>query len=384
MLIRALRFMKPFRLFRWIVIAAGAFACGCACAAGPGLTVAADGTVVRDGKPYVGVGVNYFDCFLRALIDPRDTSYTTGFATLARYEIPFARYAACGFWPKEMSLYLSDRVEYFRRLDAVVGAAKEHGIGLIPSLFWNLSCVPDLVGEPCDQWGNSQSKTREFMRQYVRAVVGRYRDSPAIWAWEFGNEFSLAANLPNAATHRPMIAPKRGTPESRTVRDELHYDHVVDAFAEFAREVRKLDPTRLIENGDAMLRSSAWHNRQEKSWRADTPAQFQEMVRLTTPDPLNAVSVHCYGENLARVAVAAEAAAALRKPLFVGEFQIPDATSPSARPQLEAILTKLRAAHVPLAAIWVYDLRSQESTFSITENNARGWELEVLREWNHR
>jgi hypothetical protein len=367
-----------------MVIAAYVLACAHTRGAGPELTAEADGTVTRGGKPYVGVGVNYFDCFLRTLINPRDTSYSAGFETLARYKIPFARFAACGFWPKEMSLYRTDRADYFRRLDAVVGAAEKQGIGLIPSLFWNLACVPDLVGEPCDQWGNPSSKTRDFMRQYVHEVVGRYQNSPAIWAWEFGNEFSLAADLPNAATHRPAVAPKLGTPESRTTRDELHYDHVVGAFAEFAREVRKLDPTRLIENGDAMLRSSAWHNRQEKSWRADSPAQFQEMVRLTTPDPMSVVSVHCYGGDLARVADAAAAAAALRKPLFVGEFQVPDATTPSGRPQLEAFLRNLRAAHVPLAAIWVFDLRSQESTFSITENNARGWELGVLREWNHR
>jgi hypothetical protein len=375
--------MNPTRLSRSIVIAALALACGHVWANGPGLSVAADGTVLHDGKPYVGVGVNYFDCFLRTLLDPRDTSYSPGFETLARYQIPFARFAGCGFWPKEMSLYLTDPAEYFHRLDAVVGAAEKHGIGLIPSLFWNLSCAPDLMGEPCDQWGNPQSKTRDFMRKYVRDVVGRYRNSRTIWAWEFGNEFSLAADLPNAATHRPMVAPKRGTPGIRTDRDELHYDDVVRAFAEFAREVRQLDSTRLIENGDAMLRSSAWHNRQERSWRTDTAAQFQEMVRLTTPDPINVVSVHCYDENLARVAGAAGAAAALGKPLFVGEFQIPNATTPSSRPQLEAFLTSLRAAHVPLAAIWVYDLKSQEDTFSIRENNARGWELEVLREWNH-
>ena len=40
-------------------------------------------------------------------------------------------------------LYLKDKEAYFRRLDSVVRAAEEQGIGLIPSLFWNLATVPE-------------------------------------------------------------------------------------------------------------------------------------------------------------------------------------------------------------------------------------------------
>ena len=43
------------------------------------------------------------------------------------------------------------------------------------------------------------------MRTYIREVVSRYVNSPAIWGWEFGNEYNLPADLPNAADHRPPI-----------------------------------------------------------------------------------------------------------------------------------------------------------------------------------
>jgi hypothetical protein len=123
------------------------------------LTNGPNATVLKNGKPYRGIGINYFDCFLRTLNKAEDTSYDAGFATLAAKGIPFARFCATGFWPRDMKLYQTDRAEYFRRFDGVVKSAEKHGIGLVPCLFWLYSCFPDLVGEAMDQWGNPQSKT---------------------------------------------------------------------------------------------------------------------------------------------------------------------------------------------------------------------------------
>jgi endo-1,4-beta-mannosidase len=35
------------------------------------------------------------------------------------------------------------------------------------------------------------------MRAYVRDVVERYKDSPAVWGWEFGNEYNIPTDLPD-------------------------------------------------------------------------------------------------------------------------------------------------------------------------------------------
>jgi hypothetical protein len=177
-----------------------------------GLQGGPNATVLKDGRPYRGIGVNYFDCFLRTWKNGDDTSYDAGFAVLAAKGIPFARFCATGFWPRDMQLYREDRAEYFRRLDGVVNSARKHGIGLVPSLFWYYACVPDLVGEPMDQWANPRSKTRAWMRDYVREVAARYRDDPAIWAWELGNEFSLRASLPNGKHHRCVGPPSFDNP----------------------------------------------------------------------------------------------------------------------------------------------------------------------------
>jgi len=344
------------------------------------LTSGPNGTVLRDGKPYRGIGINYFDCFLRTLAKPEDISYDAGFAKLAAKQIPFARFCATGFWPKDMELYQSDRAEYFRRLEGVVKSAETHGVGLIPSLFWYYACVPDLVGEPMDQWANPQSKTHGWMREYVREVVTRYRDNSTIWAWELGNEYSLGADLPNARDHRPAVHLTLGTPEVRSQRDDLSSTMVRVAFVEFAKAVREHDKTRLILTGDSFPRLSAWHQEHEKSWTHDTPKQFAEMLRLSNPDPISAIEVHAYEDDDQRFAAAMAVSRKLNKPLFVGEFGSQGET-PGQAAKCRRLLKSIVDHEIPLAALWVFDLKSQID-FSVTADNSRSWQLDLISEVN--
>jgi len=356
----------------------------CARGAEEGELQIADGRLQRGGAEVRAVGVNYFDCFLRTLTRGETTSYEEGFAVLAEYEIPFARFCATGYWPSELKLFQADRAEYFRRMDLVVRSAEKHGIGLIPSLFWWLACVPDLVKEPVSAWGDPSSKTHEFMREYVQAVVSRYAASPAIWAWEFGNEYSLVGDLPNAMANLPAVQTELGTRATRTARDALTYDQIAVAFREFGREVRKYDPVRPITTGDAILRTTGWHNRAEHNWKKDSAEESEEMLKLMNPEPVGLISIHCYGEDLMRIGEAARAAASLGKSLFLGEFQVKELDSPEARVRFEKVLAELEAHKVALAAIWVFDFAGQEGEFNIRRGNGREWELEMIREANRR
>lgn len=381
---------------------AGLLVCCCWGCAGvragrPGLRVGADGALLRNGQPFRGIGVNYFDAFYRTLKDPADTSYDTGFAELSRRGIPFVRLAGCGFWPADWKLYFEDKARYFALFDALVRSAEKHKVGLIPSLFWHSPTVPDLVGEPRDQWGNPQSKTHAFMRQYVAEVVGRYKRSPAIWGWEFGNEYNLDADLPNAAKHRPKIVPSLGTPTSRSPRDDVTHDMLAVAFAAFAREVRRHDPHRILTTGNSVPRPSAWHQWKEKSWTQDSQEQFAERLVLDNPDPIDVVSVHVYRDPMKRFGREVGAAEFLKlavavarkagKPLFVGEFGAGEAEPPNAegtRKHFEGILAATEAAGVPLAALWVYDFAHQDKVWNVVPTNARAYQLDAVAAANQR
>ena len=345
-----------------------------------GLQPGPNATVLLNGKPYRGIGINYFNCFLRTLKDGDDTSYDEGFAALAEKGIPFARFCATGFWPRDMKLYVEDHEEYFRRLDGVVASAQKHGIGLIPSLFWLYACVPDLVGEPMDQWANPNSKTQAWMRNYVREVVTRYRDNPTIWAWELGNEFSLHANLPNAKDHRPKVHHSLGTPDARSARDDLTYEMVGKAFTAFATAVRKDDPHRLIFTGDSFPRLSAWHQEKENSWTHDTMEQFAEMLTKANPDPISGIGLHAYEDDDQRFDDAMAVARKLNKPIFIGEFGAQHETEPQAA-KFRRLLKAVVDNDIPLAAVWVFDYSNQRD-FNITTDNGRAWQLELIAETN--
>jgi hypothetical protein len=369
--------------------------------AAPGLQLAPDGSVTRDGIAVRAFGMNYMSAFTRCLEDPGDTSYREGFRTLAEFEIPFVRLNFGGFYPANWKLYLDNRERYFSLMDGVVRAAEEQGIGLIPSLFWWTACVPDLVGEPVNQWGNPESKTHAFMRTYVREVVTRYVDSPAIWAWELGNEYSLAADLPNAATHRPPNPVSLGCPPERGPEDDLKSDMINVAVSAFASAVREVDPHRPITTGHSIPRRSAHHQRIENTWQEDSVEEFRANLDFITPDPADLISIHIYpdakekrfGEGQVTydriLAESMAAATAAGKSLFVGEFgPPPDNEAPWTRETAveegRALLKALEDSGVPLAAFWVFDFPWQESFINVSTTNHRSHYLAALRDANRR
>ncbi|GMV99427.1 MAG: hypothetical protein AMXMBFR84_05660 [Candidatus Hydrogenedentota bacterium] len=366
----------------------------------PPLRIDANGVLLRDGQPYRAIGVNYYDVFLRRLQDSENTTYRDGFKTLAENQIPFVRFNGGGFWPVEWKQYQADPAGWWASLDDVVKAAEESGIGLIPSVFWLTSTIPDLVGEPRNQWGNPESKTIGFMRDYMSALVQRYKESPAIWAWELGNEYDLAMDLPNAPDTRPWVNEALGTPASRSEADDLTSDMIRVATMEFAKVVRQHDPIRPVTSGHSLPRPSAYHLRTERSWKKDSREQFRESLLLTAPDPIDLVSVHMYVfdsttrfeqpytpyEETLRLAV--EAVATAKKALFLGEFGASHAEKDGgpdvAKREVLAQVTAIERSGVPLAAAWTFDFLPQEEDYSITLDNNRAYILKTIAQANRR
>ncbi|XID91358.1 cellulase family glycosylhydrolase [Paenibacillaceae bacterium WGS1546] len=352
---------------------------------------------MKAGRPYKGAGVNFFNAFSRTLANDGDKSYLQGFEELKSFGIPFIRFMAGGYWPNDYRLYFEDKARYFALLDRFVEDAERMGLGLIPSLFWHHSTIPDLMKEPRNRWGDPGSRTISFMKQYVSEFAGRYAHSPAIWGWEFGNEYNLEQDLPNARDCRPPIVPHMGTSETRTAEDDLTSGMLDVAYRLFAEEVRGFDSHRILVSGNSIPRATAWNQRCHLSFIQDTETQFQEALALENPDPFDVLSAHYYlnegqrfgaGQDTDKIMeLMQQAARALGKPLFVGEFGVSDKMEDGSvdhergRRLFADMVDSLKRADVPLSALWVYDYAPQTET-TVTGANKRAYQLEMLQQWN--
>ena len=350
-----------------------------------------DGRLMKDGHPFAAVGANYFGLFGRILQNQNETSTLRNLGRLSQAGIPFVRFRAGGFSPQDWQLYRDNRTEYFRRLDLVVRAAEKEHIGLIPSLFWRQKTIPELVGEAPAQLGNDESNSIAFIRHYTREVVGRYKDSPAIWGWEFGNEGNLVVDF----NRRPnRMKEMRSGPFGAEQSDadpgvKLTSRQLANAYTEFGRAVRRLDPERIISGGTTVPRPGAWHNARGIWGTRDNEQQSYDALLEQNLDPIDLLSVHIYqkarklapyGPETVDHFIGRYAAFARRmgKPLFVGEFPTRD------RKQAEEYLAAITKNAVPLSAFWVFDYPPQEGGMNVTFENGLAFVLPLIAEANRK
>lgn len=352
----------------------------------------------RNGRPYYGMGVNYLDAFDRTLFNPEDKSYREGFRELReKYQIPFIRFRLGGFWPKEwQETYMKDKEQYFRLLDEVVKEAEARNLGLIPSFFWHYPVIPDLVGESMDQYGNPYSKTNEFIRTFSQEVVTRYKDSPALWGWEFGNEYMLVADLPDKTMGIPGTHPKMGTASQRSDRDYIRRADIQQAYCEFSKAIRLIDPNRILISGDAAPRAQSYHMHTTRTWIRDRREEWAIILRADSPGWINTLSLHLYPEHRnsyfpERVSIyeliqfCQKVSKEALQPLYIGEFGAPETMG---HDEARAFFTELVEAivknRVPLSAAWVYQYAPQEGEWNITSGNNRSYMLEMIQKANLR
>lgn len=349
------------------------------------------------GHPgYRAIGVNYFDAVNRVLNDPSDRTVELGMQRLAAYDVPFVRVMFGGFWPSELSIYQTDRPRYFKALDTFVSTCERLGIGIVASIGWNYASFADLVGEPHKAWGKSDSKTTRFFTTYVQDIVTRYKNSPAIWMWEFGNEMALYVDLPNIGMWRRPTNPQKGTPPVRSAADDLTYADQHFAMANFVRAVRAIDPKTPLSSGNSLPRPFAFHNRYHGTWKTDTPAEFCKILQEDNPDGFDVISVHIYastkgnfgaieGDYNATLTPLIDCAAEAKKPVLVGEFgasEIEGQTPSGTRAKFTSLLDTIRSSRIGLAALWVYDFPYQSRTHSVTTDNDRSYQLDQIRQAN--
>jgi len=353
-------------------------------AAEGGRFVHAEGAgLTRSGTPFRAIGFNQPDLFRSLLLDGeagRKKSFTA-IEDAGRSEVRFLRFSASGFWPREMKLYTEDPVAYWQRMDDLSRHAREQGVMLVPSIFWNNYLWPDLCDEPLGAIVGPASRTNAAMRKYAAELVSRYKDDPNVLMWELGNEYFLAADL-NAA-HHPQAAgagaAHLGTRPERTQEDSLTSAMLRAFYTDMTSHIRTLAPNHLVTSGDAGPRSTSRSLREsfpKTVWREDSLRDHLAALLDANPAPLDVMSVHYYGNlkgefppgapgesvgglstrGLDLLTSMARTANAARMPLFVGELGQHDPRfieDPDARFACAAI-DLLEKEGADLIAIWAW------------------------------
>ncbi len=342
-------------------------------------------------KPYRATGVNCYDLFNGTVIyDDKDSAFrfdpSHAYATLDRLKaegVPVVRFNCGMYYDTELPAVIEYGEQYFATLKKIAEYAETCRIGLIPSLFWHFAAVPRYFGEPCRSWGHDTSRTLEFMKTYTRRVVETLQGCKSIFAWEFGNEFNLEADLPNW-----QEIYKTDDPDNCLTADDVQY-----AYETFVQTVRAVDSTgRLICSGNAALRPSQYHQYVEHSWTADTPQQYAEITRKLNPDGMCSVSEHIYDRERkvgpydslldldGQLALARDAAHSMGKIYYVGEFAGVLPSEADYRIFYDAFLR----AGVPLSLVWNFSMKGNIEHSFTAESDRGKYIFALIREYNEK
>lgn len=364
-----------------------------------------NGKYMLEGNEFYGIGANYFDMFLRG-VSKDDDSGLTGMRELKKAGVPFIRFSASPYAPDSWKPYFENKEAYFAFLDRFVREAERLRIGLIPCLFWHTPTFPDLNGEHQDQYANPSSKTIAFIKSYTQEVVERYKDSPAIWGWEFSNEYSLQIDIPGEG-YIPALLPGSPFPERDMERDKLSQEGMVLSLSIFAETIRAIDKTRPIFSGNDSPRASAYHNTNDNpndDWTPDNENQYRLMVERyeSCVNTITTRGYYNYGSNrrnyplgfisfsdfLKWLRVEGER---LGKPVFVGEFGgLPQWTTENKdwiryddirvawKERFDAVVNN----RIQLSAFWNYDYLYADDKEKISKTNDPNGILKMLKEYN--
>lgn len=165
----------------------------------PKLGLQTQGTsFIRNGRAFTGIGINHFSLLVRQLVSGVGPAvdYDADLRAIKQtWGLPFVRFAA-GFYSRATWLanWYQAKSTYFAAFDAIVAKAEALNIGLIPCLLWDCRGFTDICYTTAGQLqhpshlATKTSPAYLLFQEFVADVVTRYRSSPAIWAWDLGNE----------------------------------------------------------------------------------------------------------------------------------------------------------------------------------------------------
>jgi hypothetical protein len=185
----------------------------------PGFLEVENGTLYKDGRPFV-IRANNYDNALGTYLAYQVNIVDQAITECKTYGFGGVRTWATGTGGEQeavYSLWRSDPVELFRRFDEFIQICKSNNVGLVITLG-----VVAFFQRGGGNLGDPNSGAYALYKEWVTQVCSRYRNEPTILFWEILNEYEYS-----------------GEPFG-----------LVRAFNEnAARDIKAADPNHLVSSG---------------------------------------------------------------------------------------------------------------------------------------
>jgi hypothetical protein len=350
-----------------------------------------NGLIYCGGSPVREIGV----CAYQQLIDyisGSNQNFLTQLPLIAQNGFRFIRVLGGPIYPNGWnSTYGTDKAAYFAKIKQFLDVAAANRLGVILSVFWRFATQADIVSESISTaFGSSASLMRTRCRTILTEYAERFSGHPALAAWEVGNEYSLFAA--NAAL--PLASAPNGTPASySSPADLLSLENIRAFYVEFAQTIQSIDKSgRLILTGNGGPGGVIEKNL----------SNYQTLIPLDNPDPINTISYHRYSRNsfgardygalFDELCALKAQALSLGKPLVLGEFGMEEQETYGGYGGEETFRTACDAIYrsgVQLSLAWNWNLNNTTSANNFDfhpANTSTGMDEHVrtLKEYNDR
>ncbi len=308
-----------------------------------------NGTIYLGKYEYYGIGVNSYSLFIDAVYnDFSAQTVSEAFKILSSYDIKVIRFDCGMYYGNELKYFLDSETKpkYLKLINNIFSLAEQYKIGLIPSFFWNIDSVPDYYNEDRTAWGDITSKTTHYLEYYTTTIANEIKDYKSLFAWEFGNEFMLNCDIPDSSK-------------------KFSCDDITVCYKLFTDTISKIDThKRMIETGDANIRSSQYNQWKNGIWKADTIEERYEVYDTTHPSKMTAISEHVYDighddkaqfdDPLNYLKTMKSLSKALNKAYIVGEWGSYNENA-KCFDNYNTFAGYLMTARVQLSFVWNYD-----------------------------
>ena len=306
-----------------------------------GIKVKSDGKMYLNNSYFKAMGLNGFSFVMNEDNSQYKGTYVEYFKTIKKYKIPFIRVTFGGWGENLYTIFdkSSDHHEYFEMTDRIIKEAEKNNVGIIIDFFWYLSSLQHYNNEYVVEMANPNSKTMKFEERFVKAIIERYKSSPAVWGYEIGNEYNIEADLTGNNLYYAL-------PGANQERNHITTEELASYYANISNIIKNADGTRLITTGDSMARPASyvlyqstkginysnhttWQQADYSRWNYPGADNYKYMIeKLNSGGSTNAISLHlyrcdeyCTNISMNEIISAYESVAAtLKKPLYVGEF----------------------------------------------------------------